>query len=55
MEDQICAKRNGVAVHGQWSESPALHCSHARNEKFMGAIARHDFDHMTVGIDGCPK
>jgi hypothetical protein len=54
-KEQICAKRNGGTIYGQWAEVPTLHCSHARNKEFVRAIACHDFDDMTVGIDGCPK
>ncbi len=54
-EDQICSKRNGIAVDGQWFEVPALDRLHAGGEEFIGAITCHDFDDVTVGINGCPK
>jgi hypothetical protein len=54
-EYQICAKGNGGSVDFQGFEVPALHRLHAGNKELMGPITCHDFDHVTVGIDGCPK
>lgn len=55
MEDQVCAEGNDGAIDGQRVEVPALHCLHAGNEKFTGAITCHDFDDMTVRINSSPK